>query len=125
MDLALFRPDNVFFTNLNRLVERLESQARETRDLMETLSKQFEKLRPSLSEETCANLDRKYQVLRSQIPEGEVSLPLVQEFKELGSIVCLAEIRGHSQGLSLLQEGVKDLAERVKRARETLTGQPT
>jgi hypothetical protein len=115
-DLALFRPENVFFANLSRLVEQLESQARETRDLMEALSRPFEKLRSSLSEEIRANLDLKYQVLRSNIPEGEVSLPLVQEFKELGPIVSWGEIRWYSQGLSLLRGGVKDFAERVAKA---------
>jgi hypothetical protein len=116
IDLSLFRPENVLFANLSRLVEQLESQARETRDLMETLSRQFEKLRSSLSDEIRANLDLKYQVLRSNIPEGEVSLPLVQEFKELGPIVSLGEIKGYSQGLSLLHGGVKDFAERLEKA---------
>lgn len=125
IDLALFRPDNVFFTNLDRLIEQIESQARETCDLMETLSKKMEAIQPLLSEETCADLNRRYELLRSQIPKGQISLPLVQEFKELGPIVSLAEIKGYSQGLSLLQEGVKDLMGRVEQAKVLLAGQPT
>jgi len=127
IDLSLFRPQNVFFTNLSRLVELLESQARDIRDSMETLSKQFAEIQPSLSSlgaDTYANLDRKYKVLRSQIPESGVSLPLVEEFRELGPIVSLEEIRGYSQGLSLLQGGVKDLIKRIKQAKDSLTGQP-
>ncbi|MEM4725038.1 MAG: hypothetical protein QXP01_08520, partial [Candidatus Hadarchaeum sp.] len=125
IDLALLRPDNVFFTNLDRLVEQLESQAREIRDLMETLSKKMEAIQPFLSEEIYADLNRRYELLRSQIPKGRISLPLVQEFRELGPIVSLAEIKGYSQGLSLLQEGVKDLVGRVEQAKGLLARQPT
>ena len=126
IDLALFRPDNVFFANLSRLVVLIESQARDIRDSMETLSKQFAEIQPSLSslgEETRARLNQKYQDLRKHIPEGGDSLPMVQEFRELGPIVSLAEIRGYVEGLSLLLGGVDDFETRIRQAQETLAKQ--
>lgn len=126
IDLALFRPDNIFFTNFDRLVEQLESQARDIRNLMETLSRQFEEMQPSLSslsEETYADLDRRYKVLRNQIPESGTSLSLIQEFRELGPIASVAELRGYGSGLSLLRGGVKDFEERLGQAQEALAEQ--
>jgi len=120
IDLALFRPENVFFERIDRQIEEFQSQGDEMRNLMTALSPQYSILQQQsyLASDISSDLSQRFNVLSNQLPPAGIPIPLVQEFIELGPIVTLTEIKGYGHALSQLRGGVIEFERRLKKAFE-------
>lgn len=133
IDLAIFRLDNIFFSNLDQLLDRMKEQEHRIRDRMAKVSSDFEELGRLLNDQPNGfravyspyyeRLQQSFNLLSREIPSDQPHLRLVQEFFTLGPIISFSEMRDYNAALSELEAGVDDFSSRLEKLRNALQKQ--